>query len=121
VEETANSSCEIKHCVWGCEKGWQLYELLLMSCAAVQQLPHVRRGACDWTVGGAGGEMLWFQSMTVGGSVLRLRNKLHILCKVVNYFKKIKLSKFLSNFTPSFYERKLSFVKQNGQFYKNKM
>jgi hypothetical protein len=26
-----------------------------MPCAAVQQLPHVRRGACDWTVGGAGG------------------------------------------------------------------
>jgi hypothetical protein len=36
-------------------KGCQLYELLLMPCAAVQQLPHVRRGACDWTVGGAGG------------------------------------------------------------------
>ncbi len=58
MEETVNSSCEINHCVWGCEEGCQLYELLLMPCAAVQQLPHVRRGACDWTVGGAGGEML---------------------------------------------------------------
>jgi hypothetical protein len=26
-----------------------------MPCAAVQQLPHVRRGACDWTAGAAGG------------------------------------------------------------------
>jgi hypothetical protein len=59
-----------------------------MSCAAVLQLPHVRRGACDWTAGGAGGEMLWFHSVTVGGSVLCLRNKLHILWKVVNYLKK---------------------------------
>jgi hypothetical protein len=41
-----------------------------MPCAAVQQLPHVRRGACDWTAGGVGGEMLWFHSVTVGGSVL---------------------------------------------------
>jgi hypothetical protein len=55
VEETVNSSCEINHCVWGCEKGCQLYELLLIPCAAVQQLPHVKRGACDWTVGGGGG------------------------------------------------------------------
>jgi hypothetical protein len=70
VEETANSSCEIKHCVWGCEKGCQLCELLLMPCAAVQQLPHVRRWACDWTVCGEGGEMHWFHSVTVGGSVL---------------------------------------------------
>jgi hypothetical protein len=61
-----------------------------MPCAAVQQLPHVRRGACDWTVGGEWGEMLWFHSVTVGGSV--------------------------KNFTLSFYERKLIFVKQNGQF-----
>jgi hypothetical protein len=42
-------------CVLGCEKGCQLYELLLMQCAAVQQLQHVRRGACDWTAGGEGG------------------------------------------------------------------
>ncbi len=68
VEETVNSSYEINHSVWGCEKGCKLYELLLMPCAAVQQ--HVRRGACDWTVGGGGGgEMLWFHSVTVGGSV----------------------------------------------------
>jgi hypothetical protein len=45
-----------------------------MPCAAVQQLPHVRRGACDWTAGGAGVEMLWFHSVTVGGSVLCVRN-----------------------------------------------
>ncbi len=70
MEETANSSCEIKYFVLGCEKGCQLYELLLMPCAAVQQLPHVRRGACDWTAGGAGGEIHWFNSVTVGGSVL---------------------------------------------------
>jgi hypothetical protein len=43
-----------------------------MPCAAVQQLPHVRRGACDWTAGGVGGEMLWFHSVTVGGSVKKL-------------------------------------------------
>ncbi len=44
-----------------------------MPCAAVQQLPHVRRGACDWTAGaagGGGGEILWFHSVTIGGSVL---------------------------------------------------
>jgi hypothetical protein len=53
--------------------------------------------------------------VTVGGSVLCLRNKYHILWKVVNYFLKDKL-KFFLNFTLSFYERKLIFVKQNGQF-----
>ena len=62
-----------------------------------------------------GGEMLWFHSVTVGGSVLCVRNKYHILWKVVNYFLKDKLRKIL-NFTLSFYERKLIFVKQNGQF-----
>ena len=96
MEETANPSCEINHCVWGgggCEKGCQLYQLLLMPCA-VQQLPHVRRGACDWTAGGVGGEMLWFHSVTVGGSVLSVRNKYHILWKVVNYFLKDKFKFF---------------------------
>ncbi len=43
-----------------------------MPCAAVQQLPHVRRGACDWTAGGEGEEMLWFHSVTVGGSVKKV-------------------------------------------------
>ncbi len=76
-----------------------MYELLLMPCASVQQLPHVRRGACDWTVGGAGGGMLWFHSVTVGGSVFCLRYKLHIIWKVVNYFLKIKLSKFFKFYT----------------------
>jgi hypothetical protein len=76
-----------------------LYELLLMPCATVQQLPHVRRGACDWTIGGAGGEMLWFHSVTIGDSVLCVRNKLHIIWKVVNYFLKIKLSKFFEFYT----------------------
>jgi hypothetical protein len=85
--------------VWGCEKGCQLYQLLLMSCAAVQQLPHVRRGACDWTAGGAGGEMLWFHSVTVAGSVLCLRNKYNILWKVVNYFLKDKLRKIFKFYT----------------------
>ncbi len=67
-----------------------------MPCAAVQQLPHVRRGACDWTAGaaGGGGEILWFHSVTIGGSVLCVKNKLHIICKVVNNFSKINLSKF---------------------------
>jgi hypothetical protein len=81
----------------GCEKGCQLSELLLMPCAAFQQLPHVRRGACDWTAGaagGGGGEILCFHSVTIGGSVLCVRNKLHIICKDVNYFSKISLSKF---------------------------
>ena len=70
----------------GCEEGCQLFELLLMPCAAVQQLPHVRRGACDWTVAGEGGEMFWFHSVTVGGSVLCLKIKLHITWKVVIFF-----------------------------------
>jgi hypothetical protein len=56
----------------GCERGCQLFELLLMPCAAVQQLPHVRREAYDWTVGGEGGEMFWFHFVTIGGSVLSL-------------------------------------------------
>ena len=83
----------------GCEKGWQLYELLLMPCAAVQQLPHVRRGACDWTAGAAGGEILWFHSVTIGGSVLCVRNKLHINWKVGKYLLKIKLRKFFKLYT----------------------
>jgi hypothetical protein len=41
-----------------------------MPCVAVQQLPHVRRGACDLTVGGEGGEMFRFHSVTVGDSDL---------------------------------------------------
>ena len=63
-----------------------------MPCTAVQQLPHVRRGACDWTVGGEGGEMFWFQSVTVGGNVLSGRNKLHVIWKAVLSFFKIKFS-----------------------------
>ena len=57
-----------------------------MPCAAVQQLPHVRRGACDWTAGGGGGggEMHWFHSGIVGGSVLSERNILDVLWKDVN-------------------------------------
>ncbi len=71
-----------------------------MPCAAVQQLPHVRRGACDWTADAAGGgEILWFHSVTIGGIVLCVRNKLHIICKVVNYFSKIRLSKFVKFYT----------------------
>ncbi len=46
-----------------------------------------------------GGEMYWFNSVTVGGSVLWGKNKLHILWKVVNYLKKIKLSKLLKFYT----------------------
>ena len=34
--------------------------------------------ACDWIVGGEGGEMFWFHSVTVGGSVLCLRNLSYI-------------------------------------------
>ena len=81
MEETANPSCEIKHCV--CVGVSQLYQLLLMPCAAVQQLPHVRRWACGWTVCGEGGEMHWFHSVTVGGSVLSRRNKLHVIWKAL--------------------------------------
>ncbi len=44
--------------------------------------------------GGGWGETLWFHSVTIGGSVLCVRNELHIICKVVNYFSKISLSKF---------------------------
>jgi hypothetical protein len=71
-----------------------------MPCAAVQQLPHVRRGACDWTAGEeGGGEMLWFHSVTTGGSVFCVRKKLNILWKVVNSFFKIKMSKFSKFYT----------------------
>ena len=94
MEETANPSCEIKHCVCVGVSQAASCTLLLMPCAAVQQLPHVRRGARDWTAGGVGGEMLWFHSVTVGGSVLCVRNKYHILWKVVNYFLKDKLKFF---------------------------
>jgi hypothetical protein len=89
-----------------------------MPCAAVQQLPHVRRGACDWTVGGDGGEMLRFHSLTIGGSVLYVRNELHIVWKLVNYFFKIKLSKIFLFLHKALMKKKLIFVKQNGQFYK---
>ncbi len=88
-----------------------------MPCAAVQQLPHVSRGACDWTVGGAGGEMIWFHYVTVGGSVLSVRNKLHVIWKVVKYVFKIKLSKFFKFYT-KLDEKKKKIVIQNGQFYK---
>jgi hypothetical protein len=50
--------------------------------------------------------MLWFHSVTIGGSVLCVRNKLHIIAN-------------FSNFTLSFDEKKLIFLKQNGQFYKS--
>ncbi len=46
-----------------------------------------------------GGEMLWFHSVTIGGSVCSVRKKSHILWKVVNSFFKIQMSKFFSNFT----------------------
>jgi hypothetical protein len=46
-----------------------------------------------------GGEMLWFHSVTVGGSVLYLGNKYHILWKVVNYFLKDKLRKIFKFYT----------------------
>ncbi len=46
----------------------------------------MRRGACDWTVVAQGGEIFWFHSVTVGGSVLCLRNKLHIIWKGVISF-----------------------------------
>ncbi len=105
VEETVNSSCEINHCVLGCEKAASCMSCCVVPCAAVQQLPHVKRGACDWTVGGKGGEMLWFHSVTVGGSVLNVRNKLHIVWKVVNYLKKIKLIKFFKFYTKLWWKR----------------
>ncbi len=41
-----------------------------------------------------GGEMLWFHSVTIGGSVCSVRKKLHILWKVVNSFLKIQMSNF---------------------------
>jgi hypothetical protein len=72
---------------------------LYSACAAVQQLPHVRRGAVIEQQVARGGEMLWFHSVTVGGSVLCIRNKYHILWKVVNYFLKDKLRKFFKFYT----------------------
>ncbi len=40
-----------------------------------------------------GGEMFWFHSVTVGGSVLCIRKILHILWKVVNSFCAASLRK----------------------------
>ncbi len=57
-----------------------------MPCGAVQQLPHVRRGACDWTVGSEGAEMHWFHSVTLVGSVFCVRNKLYIIWKSCKLF-----------------------------------
>ncbi len=48
---------------------------------------------------GQGGEMLWFHSVTIGGSVLSVRKKLHNLWKVVNSVFKIKLSNFFKFYT----------------------
>jgi hypothetical protein len=61
--------------------------------------------------------MLWFHSVTVGGSVLSGRNKLHVIWKVVLYFLKIKFSKIFK-FYIKLDEKKLIFVIQIGQFYK---
>jgi hypothetical protein len=72
-----------------------------MPCAAVQQLPHVRRGACDWTVGGEGG-----------------RDVLVPFCDC--RWQCFLLSKCLK-FTLSFDEKKLFYCDTNGQFDKNKM
>jgi hypothetical protein len=62
-----------------------------MPCAAVQQLPHVRREACDWTVGGTGGEMLWFHSVIIGGSVLREEINYMFYFESCAIFKKNKI------------------------------
>jgi hypothetical protein len=70
-----------------------------MPCAAVQQLPHVRRGACDWTAGGEGGESALVPFCDCRWQCFLVKNKLHILWKVVNYLKKIKLSKLLKFYT----------------------
>jgi hypothetical protein len=43
--------------------------------------------------------MLWFHSVTIGGSVFCVRNELHIVWKLVNYFLKIKLSKVFNFYT----------------------
>ncbi len=58
--------------------------------------------------------------MTVGGNVLSGRNKLHVIWKVVLYFFKIKFSKIFKFYT-KLDEKKLIFVIQIGQFYKNNM
>jgi hypothetical protein len=60
-----------------------------------------------------GGEMLWFHSVTVGGSVKKLISYSLESCEL--FFKR-QIEKKNANFTLSFYERKLIFVKQNGQF-----
>ncbi len=58
--------------------------------------------------------------MTVGGSVLIGRKKYMLFGKCVLYFLEIKFSK-LFKFYIELDERKLIFVIQIGQFYKNNM
>ncbi len=43
--------------------------------------------------------MIWFHSVTVGGSVLKGRNKLQVIWKVELYFFKIKFSKVFKFYT----------------------
>ncbi len=65
--------------------------------------------------------MFWFHSVTVGGSDLSERNKLHVIWNVVLYFFKIKFRKIFKFNTKIDEKKKLIFVIQNGQFYKNNM
>ncbi len=55
------------------------------------------------------GEMFWFHSVTVGDSVFIVRNKLHIIWKIVNYFLNTFEQIFLMS--QSFDEKKNIFLK----------
>jgi hypothetical protein len=72
-----------------------------MPCAAVQQLPHLRRGACDWTVGGPGGREALVPFCDLRWQCSLCKNYIIFYLEKCDYFLKIKLSKFF-NFTLSF-------------------
>jgi hypothetical protein len=98
-----------------CEKGCQLYQLLLMPCAAVQQLPHVRRGACDWTAGEAGGRGALVPFCDYRWQCFLFKRKITYSLESCEFFFKNQNEQIFLNFTLSFYERKQIFVIQNGQ------
>jgi hypothetical protein len=76
-----------------------------MPCAAVQQLPHVRRGACDWTAGEAGGRDALVSFCDYRWQCLQCKKKITYSLESCEFFFKDPNEQFFSNFTFNFYER----------------
>jgi hypothetical protein len=70
-----------------------------MPFAAVQQLLHVRRGACDWTAGGEGGREALVPFCDLRWQCSWFINKIYITGKSCELFLKIKLSKYFKVYT----------------------